>query len=996
MKQVFNNFAKCGLFLALFLTMSEFAMAQRTIKGKVSDSESGDGLIGATVSVVGTPRGSVTDLDGNYSVDVPNGATQLRVSYTGYTEQVITLTSSNTVDVAMASGTALDEVVVVGYGSLKAKEVTSAVTSLKREDFNQGNISNAAQLLQGKVAGVTISRPGSDPNGEFTIRLRGLSSVSANQSPLIVLNGVPGASLNLIDPNDIESIDVLKDGSAAAIYGTRGSAGVIIITTKKGVPGKSTAEYSGSVAFDSPTRLPKTLNATEFLAAGGTDQSTGDVNTNWLDEITQTGVSQVHSLGFSGGAGTGAYRISFNYRNSDGILRTSGFDQYNTTISASQKVLNDRLTLSGTVNGTFRNSDLAFEDAFRYGVITNPTSPVFDAANAAYRSNGGYAETNSFDEFNPVAIIEQNNAKRTTQRLLGNVKADLEIAKGLIASVTVAQERGAIGQSEYYSKESKYSRQKPNGFAVRESYGNVNNLLEVTGNYSKPIGNNEFKLLVGYSWQGFENSGTRIEAGDILTNFFGSDNLNALSEIRKGLATTASWKNTNRLIAFFGRANFNIGELAYLQAGVRREGSSRFGNNNKWGIFPFASAGLNIHKLTNIAAFDQLKLRVGFGVTGSDAPESYLSKLVLSPGPSFYFDGDYVPSYGPTRNANPDLKWETKTEINAGLDWAVADYKVTGTFDVYSRKTEDLLLNFTVPQPPNLARTTWLNIAALTTRGFEATAQLNNLVSSEKFSWTPGLTFSTYKITLDDNGSKDTIKIGNVGAPGQNDVFYTIVYNGAPIGQLWGPIRESVNADGTIKYQDINGDNAIDIEAFNKDQTSIGNGIPKFEVGLNNSFKFGAVDFNFFLRGVLGHDLANEYRVFYENLDPSAKGWNKVKTEFYDPNVKAKNRFDNTHVENASFLRLDNLTLGYNMPVKREAAFSSVRVYVNGQNLATFTNYTGIDPEPRLFDPGTVDNGNRTDGSRNPLGNNPLLAGIDRRTGYFLARTISLGVNLGF
>ncbi|MEO6038453.1 MAG: TonB-dependent receptor plug domain-containing protein, partial [Saprospiraceae bacterium] len=334
--------------MAVLLLLSNAALAQRTVKGKVTDAESSEGLIGATVTVVGTTRGAVTDIDGNYSVEVPDGSTQLRFAYTGYEEQVIDLGSSDMVEIAMKPGSVLDEVVVVGYGTVKAKEVTSAVASLKKEDFNKGNISSASQLIQGKIAGVSVSRPGSDPNGEFTIRLRGLSSLS-NTGPLIVVDGIPGVSIGLIDPNDIETFDVLKDGSAAAIYGTRASAGVVLITTKKGSAGRTIVDYNAFVAIDQVASRYKVLSSADFIATGGTDFTPADgpsgTDTDWFNEITQTGVSQVHNLSLSGGVGNGGYRASFNYRDVDGILRNTGFKRYNGGLNFYQKAMNNRLNI---------------------------------------------------------------------------------------------------------------------------------------------------------------------------------------------------------------------------------------------------------------------------------------------------------------------------------------------------------------------------------------------------------------------------------------------------------------------------------------------------------------------------------------------------------------------------------------------------------------------------------------------------------------------------
>ena len=986
-----HTLSKCGFLVAALLLMGNVAWSQRTVKGKATDADSGEGLIGATVAVVGTTRGAVTDIDGNYSVDVPEGATQLRFSYTGYTEQVIDLGASNVVNVAMKPGTVLDEVVVIGYGTLKSREVTSSIVSLKSEDFNKGNVTNPAQLIQGKIAGVSISRPGSDPNGDFTIRLRGLSSIQSGTSPLVVVDGVPGVSLNLVDPNDIASIDVLKDGSSAAIYGTRASSGVILITTKKGVAGTTRAEYNGFVAFDQVAKRYNVLSADDFIAAGGTDLSPNDnTSTDWFNEITQTGVSNVHNLSLSGGVGKGSFRASFNYRDNSGILRTTGLKQYNGSLSFTQKVLNDRLRIDGNLFLTSRESEYGFLEAFRYAIVNNPTAGV-KSTDAEYSRFGGYVEKDLFDYFNPVAMIEQNYNRGNINRMLGNVRATLDLTSNWNVSMNLSQERSANNGSEFYSKQSKFRGFGRNGVGIRSVDNSTTNLLELQTEYKLNLGgNSDLRFLGGYAYQDFQYNGFRADAGNILTNVLENNNLRAFQELPRGLATVTSYRNENKLIAYFGRALLNIDDTYFGQVGLRREGSTRFGANNRWGLFPWVSAGVNIEKLTDIPGVDQLKFRVGYGVTGNQPNQNGLSVLQFAPGASFYYNGNYVPSYGPSQNANPDLKWEQKGEFDAGIDFNLMDYKIGGSIDFYNRKTNDLILNFPVPVPPNLAATTWQNIASFESTGLEAVVNFNNLVNNDNFQWTPGLLFSTYKVKLTDLGRADTIASANVGAPGQNDVYYTILYNGAPLGQLWGPKRESVNADGTITYQDLDGNGTVDINTFNADQTKIGSGIPAFELSMVNSFTMGNWDLNFLLRGVFGHDLANEYRVFYENLDPTAATWNKVDTKYYDPTLTASNRFDDAHVEKATFLRLDNATLGYNFNLGSGTWFNKARLYVSGQNLFTITGYTGVDPEARLEDPGSVDNGGRT---ATP---NPLNIGIDRRSTYFLARTISVGVNLGF
>ncbi|RMD68227.1 MAG: SusC/RagA family TonB-linked outer membrane protein [Bacteroidetes bacterium] len=996
MKLGFDYFSRHLVLLLLALSLGNFALAQRTVRGTVTDAETGEPLIGANVLVEGTSTGTITDLDGTFSLEVPEGATALEISYTGYQTARVGLGASNVYDVALQPGTALDEVVVVGYGTKKAKEVTSSVASVKAEDFNQGNVNDPTQLLQGKVAGLTISRPGSDPNAGFTMRLRGLSTVSQNQQPLVIIDGVPGASLQSVDPADIATIDVLKDGSAAAIYGTRASAGVILITTKSGERGRVKAEYNGQFATSSMARQVPVMSASEYVQYGGPDAD-GDPNTNtdWYDAISRTGLAHVHNLSLSGGSALTSYRASFNYRSVDGIARFNGFDQINGRLNLNQKALNERLNLSVNLSATTRDAEFGFTEAFRYATVYKPTAPI-TSSDPEFEQYDGYFQEVLFDYFNPVAIIEQNLNEGRFKRLIGGARADLTITEGLTAGAFYSIQRESDIYGEYYDKNSFFRGKDRNGLARRSTEDRTSQLFETTIHYTTNFGNTEMKLLGGYSYQDFVTEGFGIEGGNFLSDVTTYNNIGSGLDFPNGLGSVWSYKNSHKLIAFFGRASFNIDDTYFLDATLRREGSSRFGANNKWGNFPAVSAGVNITNLTDISGVDNLKLRVGYGVTGSIPGESYLSLLRLAPGSKFFFNGAYVPSYGPASNANPDLKWETKSEFDVGLDFALMDYKLTGSIDYYNRTTRDLLLYFPVPVPPNLFPFTWVNIGELQSKGLELALNAQ-VVQNDNMNWESGLTFATFNTTLVSLSNEDlqfgeVRYIANVGAPGLNNIMMVRVKEGEELGQIWGPVYEGVDDSGNWIFQDVDGDGTVEVEGFeDDDNTVIGNGLPDFELGWNNTFTFGNWDLNFFFRGAFGHSLVNMFRVFYETLDPSGIGtWNRVKTKYFNENLTAPNKFSSFHVEDASFVKLDNATLGYNFDLPEGSAFSKVRLYVSGQNLLTITGYSGVDPEVRFVDTGSVDNGGRSNQA------DPLAPGIDRRNTYFLARTITFGVNLGF
>lgn len=989
MKLKVDYFSK-WLLVLIAMAMCNFAIAQRTITGTVTDAENGEPLIGANILVVGTSTGTVTDFDGTYSLNVPEDATELEFSYTGYSMQRVTIGDSDVVNVQLSAGELLEEVVVVGYGTQKAKEVTSAVASVKEEDFNKGNVNNPAQLLQGKVAGLSITRPGGDPTGGFNIRLRGLSTIGENTSPLVVIDGVIGADLNNVDPNDIASIDVLKDGSAAAIYGTRASSGVIIVTTKRGEVGTATIDYNGFVSSESATRKWEVLSADEFRSLPSTaDFGTG---TNWLDEVTRTAISQTHNLSLSGGNQATTYRFSANYRDQEGVVLNTGFERFNGRLNLSQKALNDRLTVTMNLSGTIQNNDFVVSgQALRQGVIYNPTAPVrvsegnnptgidvgfFDTWN-------GYFNVDNFDFFNPVSIQEQNVNQGQQKILLGSVRGQYEIVPGLDVAAFYSQERETNLFGTYFSKFERLTGVGRNGLGTRREDARLSELAEATVNWRERIGdsNTEINLLGGYSWQEFTFEGFGATGGNFISDAFEFNNLGASLDFDNGLGDVFSYKNQHRLIAFFGRASINIDDTYFLSATVRREGSSRFGEDEKWGVFPAASAGVTLSNLMNIGAVDNLKFRVGYGVTGAIPGSSYLSLLRFGPQGNFFFNGAFVPSFGPVSNPNPDLKWERKAEINFGLDFAFLDYRLSGTLDVYRRTTNDLLWEAAVPVPPNIFDRKWLNVGELQNQGIEL--GLNYIaIDDPSFGWETGINFTTFKtelITLSneefDFGGERFIS--SAGAPGLSDVRLIRVKEGEEIGDMWAPVFEGINDDGTWRLADLNGDGTFcDCD---EDKTVVGNGLPDFEFGWNNTFTFGNFDLNFFLRGSIGHDLVNMMRLFYEPAGSNLT-WNKVKTEYFTDELLDAPKYSSYQVENASFVKLDNATLGYNFDLPGEAAFRKIRVYLNAQNLFVITDYSGPDPEVRYGDP---------DGG-------VLAPGIDRRDTYFLPRTITVGANLGF
>lgn len=976
-----------ALCLIGLLLMADITHAQTTVSGTVTAPEEG-ALPGVNVLVQGTSTGTVTDLDGNYRLTVPEGSDVLVFSSIGYVAQETSINGRSTIDIVLqADVQSLSEVVVVGYGTQEKKEITSAVTSISAEEFNKGNINDANQLLQGKVAGLIVSRPGANPNQGFNVRLRGLSTLGANSDPLVIIDGVLGADLNSIDPNDIETIDILKDASAAAIYGSRGSSGVILVTTKTGKAGRLVVDYSGYVTSENTARTVQVMDAQEFRDLGvGTDLG---AETDWFDELTRNAISQVHNVGLSGGTQQTTYRASVNYRNIQGVARATGFEQINARLNLTQRALNDRLRLTLNLAATTRDADGTYGDdspldvAFRYATIANPTQPVL-SDDPTYAPFGGYYQQFLFDYFNPVAIIEQTDLVSSNNIINYNLEGEYEIVDGLRFLTRFSQQRDNQSGAQYFSKFAYYVGRGRNGLAGRAEELDQNNLFETTLTYDRDFGDLTFTGLAGYSYQKFIFDAFSAQGGNFLTDEFSYNNFGAAQDFQNGLGGVSSFRDEYEIEGVFARVNMIYAGTYLFSATMRREGSTRFGEGNKVGYFPAVSAGITLSNLIDVPAIDNLKIRASYGVTGNNPASSGLSQLRLGPVGFFYNNGGFSPSYGPVSNPNPNLRWERKAEFNIGADFSMLGDRLTGSADFFQQVTTDLIYPVNVPVPPNFVGTTDLNIGQLNSSGLELVANYA-AVTGEDFSWTTGIngtyflenrlvSLSDEDAGLDFGGRR---LISNLGAPGQNGISLIEVKEGENIGRIWGRVYDGLSEDGKWQYQDLNDDGVIN-EA---DETVIGQGLPNFQVGWNNTFTYRNWDLNFFLRGSVGHDLVNTFRAFYE-APGVATSYNVVNTEYFDPTLDDAPRFNSYHVEDADFLRLDNATLGYNVQLSEGVLLSRLRLYVSAQNLFTITNYTGVDPEVRLVDAAN--------------GDDPLAPGIDRRNTWFTTRGYTFGVNLSF
>ncbi len=982
------------MFLTLFLGSTTLIAQDRTITGTVTDAESGETLIGVNI----TPAedlsiGTVSDIDGNYKLTVPETVTALRYSYVGYTSQIIEITSDK-IDVTLMPGEMLGEIVVVGYGTQKTKEVTSAVSSIKEEDFNAGHVNNPIQLIQGKVPGLSIVRPGGDPNADFNIRLRGLSTFGSNTEPLVIVDGVQGASLSSVDPRDIASMDVLRDASAAAIYGTRAASGVILITTKKGSyegEKKANVEFSTDLSVESIDRKLDVLTASEYRQFDNhTDYG---METDWMDELTRNAFSQAYNLAVNGATEKSNYRVSFNYRNANGVVRNTGFEQFNGRLNFSQKALNDMLTLNFNLAATMRDEHYVPDDAMGFVSNYNPTAPVMGvgsdtaAATAAFVEEwGGYFQQPAFSFYNPVAVIEQNTQDGKKQEIIGSIKADLEPVEWAKISAFYSQSRGNDLFGYYTSKLSYYNATNTekngshNGFARKRTDDRFQHIFEITGEVEQNFKKFNVKLLGGYSWQERVNDYYEAYGEGFITDNFTYNNLGASSGVVPINQMIQSNKYGSTLIGFFSRASVNWNDAAFFTANFRRDGSTTFGENNKWGNFMGVSAGFDLVKFVDVPVFNRLKFRGGYGETGNLPPEPYLSQDLYGPTDGFFFyQGEFIQAYNILRNSNPELQWEIKKELGFGLDFFLLDYKLNGSIDYYQNTSSELMLYYRVPQPPAFAEYTWLNVGELENTGLEVVINYM-VIDKEDFKWTTNFNYSNFlstklvKITNEIAEGDSERRIGELGAPFLTGVNTVKVVEGEEIGQLIAPVFVAIDTSGNKIYEDVNGDDEISVD----DYQVVGNGLPDFQIGWGNMFTYKNFYMSMFVRGVFGHSLVNVNNARYgDKTNIGIQSGMGITLDYLDADDGLV--YSDFHVEKASYVKLDNFSFGYRFGMDDNKYISNIELYVSGQNLFTISDYSGVDPEVRYED--------RDD---------PLAPGIDRQDTYFRTRSFTLGVNVLF
>lgn len=979
------------LFLLLtLLSFSLTALAQQKVTGKVKDS-SGEPVIGASVVVKGNnTMGTITDFDGNFMLDVP-AKSVLVISYIGYVTQEVPTAGKNSLEIVLKEDTkTLDEVVVIGYGTQRKGDVTSSVASVKADNFVKGAVKDVGQLIQGKVAGLAITNPNGDPTGSTQIRLRGTNTIGgANTAPLVLIDGIPG-ELGTVAPEDVESVDVLKDGSAAAIYGTRGTNGVILITTKqaKGVD-INQVEYNGYVSTSLIAKKLDMLNADEFRTLYP-DQDHG-ADTDWIDEISRTPVSHVHNLSLMGGNSKTNYIANLNYASRQGIMKKSDFESFQGRIEVTHRMFDDKLKLkfglfgkknqmeSTTSGGSFRG--------WVYGQATrrNPTDPVRN-------EDGTWNENVSkFEYENPLALLyeAEGNVKKTQLRYNGNIVYNPIKDLTLSAVFSYIRDNMNRGYGETLNHISAL-RDGLAGWSSVGAYTKMEKLMELTAQYNKEIGAHKFSVLGGYSYNETDFEELWIDNYGFQDDYFGGwHNIGIGSALKDGKANIGSKKTPTNLIGFFGRATYSFKNRYLLMGALRYEGASQlWGTDNAWGLFPSISVGWRITEeafMKNQKIFDDLKLRVGYGVTGSQPKDPFLGVAMLKYGSYAFVNGNWVQTIVPASNLNPDLKWEEKKETNIGLDFVSWGGRLSGSIDYYNRDVDGLIYEYGVPTPPNLYNKTMANGGTMRNRGVEVLVTVVP-VQNKDFEWSTTGTFSLNSnklISLSGSIFKsdyDYFNTGTVEYSGQVADSHRVQV-GESIGNFYGFKVVDVDSEGRWIYEDRNGElvNYKDFTHAPEDKHVIGNGLPKWYAGWNNTLRYKNFDLNVTMRGAFGFQIINGGRMNYENVKNSRfenrlKSVNDLVFGKHTLSPEVEPEFNSYYVEDGDYWKIDNITLGYSFGQVGKY-IKSLRIYGSVLNALTITGYKGIDPEVS------------TDG---------LTPGYDTRDRYPSVRSFTFGVNVKF
>jgi len=962
-----------------------------TVSGAITD-EKGEALPGVTIKAKNTTTAVASDKDGNYKITVQPDAI-LIFTFVGYETREIPVNGRTIINTTLRiENKSLDQVVVIAYGTQKQKDLTGAVSAVNSDDFNKGSQLSPQQLLQGKAAGLDIAMNSGKPGGSSTVTIRGQTSVTGTNNPLYVIDGVPidynanagstniaGNSTNIFDQepvnplqtinaNDIESITVLKDASATAIYGSRGANGVIVITTKSGKKGKSQVSYSGDVGVSTVAKTLDMLSADQYrteVKALGLPLTDLGANTNWQDKIFRTATSENHDLALSGGDDKTTYRTSLGYGKEDGIVLSSSLEHANFYSTLTHKALNNRLRFDINVNYGYDFAHLAPISNTVGGApgtsmnyeayVFNPTYPVYDAA-------GNY--TNSLPyRINPLSFATEVKDQQANQRLLGSFKTSYKIIDPLSVEVSIGYTRQETDRNTYIDINDPVANGY-NGYVSVQKLMDYSRLYESLLRYDQTWGKHTLDAIAGYSYQYFYDENDRTIANGFLTDNFMWYSLQAAKTI-DGVYSSAG---SNQLLSTYARVNYNYDERYLLTATIRSDGSDRFGGNNQYGTFPSGSVAWRISKESwfNLKDVSDLKLRLSYGVAGNQDIGDLASISTLSASNSGYIiGGQRITIVLPTQYANPNLKWESTAQLDAGLNFGLFNDRIHGDFDFYRKKTTNLLLSVQVPSPSAISSEV-ANVGSVENKGFEIELGAN-VIQKHDFSWDVSANFSRNindVLSLSNSQYKSPdIQVAHVQGT-VSGTYAQLIMPGQPLGTFYGPKYLGLDATGH--------------EIYSNNNQILGNAQPNFTYAFSNTFNYKQWSFGFNFRGVYGDKIYdNTANQFSYKID--MPGQNALATVLTDGvALNQTKNFSSRWIENGSFLRLDNATLGYNVKLN-SIAISNLRVFVTGQNLLLFTPYKGLDPEV---------NSNVTASGAAPIGIDYL--------GYPRARTVSLGVNVTF
>lgn len=999
-----------GLLLLLCLinfTVTSFAQTDSKLTGVVVDSK-GISIPGVTVAVKGTSKAASATITGTFTISAKAGDVLVFTSV-GYTSKEVTVTSEKYYKVELTdANTALKELVVVGYGTTSRKNLSSAVVSVKPEDLNKGAISDVGQLLQGKVAGLNITASG-DPNKSAAVILRGASTVNSPGSPYYVIDGIPGADIAAVAPNDIVSMDVLKDAAAAAIYGNKASSGVIMITTRRGKKGASQVTYSGYEGMEKVSNTLKLMNSDQlrsYLAANNSAFNPKDdlgANTDWMKAIERsTAYSQNHNISLSGGGDHGTYSASLNYFKKDGILSASSLQRIIGRLNVDQYAFDDHVKFSLNLSSSNSNSN---NEPLQNVVLLQaakhlPVSPVLNA-------DGSYFENlTTTGYFNPLAIVAnaQDNTKYNV--LLGGFNTEIKLPFNLKYNVNLSYQKTSTLHGEYYGSyfnkyptSNFYNNPDPgigiahslitfgtNGSASRSDYANTTKTLETFLTWDKSFGNHNINAVLGYTYQdysygdGFASSSTNFQTDNVGFQNLALGTPYAISGYRINIGADQTYGRILSISDFF-RVNYNYKDKYLVQGSIRRDGSSAFGTNNHWGYFPSVGVAWRITQedfMKNQTLFSDLKLRGSYGVTGNSAGiGAYNAQLLYTSNGTYYNNGVQTGAYAPSQGANPNLKWERTATTNVGLDFALFNNKVSGSIDVYNKNTKDMLFLYNVPASLVPGGRIYANGGSINNKGIELSLSASP-VKSQNFSWTSSATmaYNKNKITslTSPYGSSDSTRYSDPEGPGQTNATLQLLKVGYPIGQFFAFKYAGKDANGNSLFYKKDGVTTTNTPSIGTDYFYLGNPQPTILLGWNNTFRYKNFDLNVFLRGSFGGKIFDATRADLSYTAAAAIN-NILQSASNDKLSDLKNSYySDRYIESGSYVRLDNATLGYNFKTPFKYV-SNIRVYTSGNNLATITGYKGIDPE---------------------INQGGVAPGIDYNNFYPKTRTLLLGVNVSF